>query len=187
MVRITKSPDSFKHSFELSRVNYRYLVSEVLGYRSFGTALNAELEYARSFKMPPQVVRRLEHEASLRHATLREFAQEAAYELALRLPVPRTLVVERKPLRGIKRSASVFTRENHKHLTKLVVERDSRFSEVLNAELDFARTYGLTASLHARLRHHAASQGVSAKDMLGEVLITKGMEAAEPPASWRPK
>jgi hypothetical protein len=185
MARIKSSTDSFKHSFELTRVNYRYLVAEVLGHQSFGTALNSELEFVRSFKLPAQVVRRLDYEASRRHATLREFVQESAYEMALRLPVPRTLVVERKRLRGIKRSASVFTRENHLHLTKLVVERDSGFSEVLNAELEFARTFGLTASLQARLRHHAGGLGVTAKDMVGEVLVTKGMDVRDPPSSWR--
>jgi hypothetical protein len=185
-MRRAKSAATYKHSFELTRANYRYLMAEVLGHRSFGTALNSELDYVRTFALPPQVVRRLEYEASRRHATVREFVQETAYELALGLPVPRTLTVERKRVRGIKRSASVFTKENHRHLTRLVAERDSLFSEVLNQELEFARTYGLTASLRARLRQHAAANGVTAKDLVGEVLIRTAMKAPEPPPSWEP-
>jgi len=186
MARVTKTSELHKHFFELSMVNYRYLVDEVLGHRSFGTALNSELEFVRSFEIPPTFLLRLQYEAARRHATLREFVQESVYELALGLPIPKKVAPEKKAPRGIKRSGSLFTMANHRHLQRLVVERKSGFSEVLNSELDFARTYGLTPGLLMRLRHHAAQKGQSAKDVLRDMLSTRGVEVVDPPASWQP-
>jgi hypothetical protein len=132
-------------------------------------AINDELDFLRLLGLPERSRRRIEATAAQRRSSLRDYLQgvvtdHAAQLAPARAPAPRK---RGSPLR----TNAAFTTANHAYLAARAAFMDAEFSATFNAELRFARTYGLMPEAQARLAAAAAARRTSVRGYVVELLF----------------
>ena len=180
MARTPKPADTIKRSLDLSLANDAHLrVLSDETRRDMASVINSELEYVRSFDLPVQSVRRLTADAEKRGSSFRDDVKALLYAAALALPAG---VVSTPPdSKESKRSASNINGPNDAWLLHKCVNEGIEFSAALNRELVFARTYGLTPELLARLNRAAAARQIPLRSLVVEILYEVARTLPEAP------
>jgi hypothetical protein len=152
--------------------------------RTFREALNDEIDYVRTFALPPQMLSSLLRGAGSKGLHPRDYVTRLLKRFVQTLPqaaAPASATAE-APTR---RTASSLSGPNYRFVMRTATELDTDWNAALRQLLEYARTYGLTPQDAARLEKAASKRGVTMRDLATEVLLTAALEAhtAEPSPS----
>ncbi|MFT3714030.1 MAG: hypothetical protein QM817_40735 [Archangium sp.] len=181
MPRTPLPKDVAKRSFDIEVSLDEWLtgLTTITG-RNWIDCFNAELDFVRRFGLLPQLARRLELEAARKNSSLQAEVQELIYAAALALPAaastqPGTIPTKRR------RTSGNISGPNWAFLSSRVEATQLEFSDVVNRELLFAKTLGLTPALMARLDAAAERRGISTRDHVTELLLVAAQKLPEAP------
>lgn len=158
-------------------VNFPPAINQHLGEvterlrRSFSDAVNSEVDFLRTCGLTPSRLRRLAAAAAAEKMELQEYVKGVLREAAKKLPA-KSGGPERAPTADRRRGGIYFTGPNGAFILNKAVESGREFIEVLNAQLEFARTYGLHADLLAAIDAFAAASGETRRDVVLNILRT---------------
>lgn len=179
MSRTPLPADTVKRSFDITRANADWLARSVTsGPRTFREALNDEVDYVRTFALPPQLLARLVQSAKQGGLHPRAYVQALLRRLAASLP-PTTAAPASPKAAETRRTASSLSGPNDRFLLRTATEEGLDWNSALRLVLDFSRTYGLAPEELARLERAAQRRGLTARDLANEALLAAVVEAAD--------
>lgn len=153
----TPKPSTTKTVFvRLEMPNLEYLTGQAVREGApYGTIFNREIEFVRTAGLPPSLVRSVEERARAANSSLRREFEKVILFAARDLPPEKWT-----PLKGTAsapkyhESTINISEPNREYLEKLLAERGDSMTAVMNDELRFARHFGLSLDLEARLHAH---------------------------------
>jgi hypothetical protein len=149
-----------------------------------GDFVNAELDLLRELNLPELPLRAVRAEAARRGITTRDILQSIASDHAATLP-PTRVKTQPQPMGEVLRTNIAFSPANQAYIAQRALLGNGEFSATLNAELRFARNYGLQPEALARLEEAAAEKQVSVRDYVLNLVFAYAF--ALPPAPPPPK
>ena len=133
--------------------------------RTISDAVNSEVDFLRTWGLTPSRLRRLMAAAAAEKMELQEYVKGVLREAAKKLPA-KSGVPERAPTADKRRGMINFTGPNGAFILHDAVESGREFPTVLNAQLEFARSYGLHIDLLAAIDAVAAASGETRRDFV---------------------
>ena len=186
MARTSRPADTVLHTASLSAEAVAHIAAVVdAGLFSPSEAVNAELDFLRTWGLPEHFTRRVEAEAKRRGITTLELVNDILWDAAEALPRASVPKPPRSPPARPPRKQLVLaiTGPNEAWLLRHSdVWKVDSYEALLERALEFARGYGLPPEAQAALQQHAKGQGDSVRELVRELLMEAADHLPEAPA-----